>query len=161
MWTVSVLECAGYSVRPVEGKGLGLVARRDFSRGDLVLSETAAIKVKRGSPSSGWSIHQAVQIIRQFKRLSVEQREMVLDLECGHFSDRPQLIRVLNNNCIKIDHNNFGLFILISRMNHSCRPNCLDSEGEEKEVRAVRRIKTGEELCISYLSCGEGTSQNR
>ncbi|TRM58111.1 hypothetical protein BD626DRAFT_411009 [Schizophyllum amplum] len=52
----------------------------------------------------------------------------------------------------------------ISRANHSCRPNAyphFDCELFAIVLRAVRPIKAGEEICISYLSGGVDTYEER
>ena len=66
--------------------------------------------------------------------------------------------------------NNFrnGLSIKISRLNHSCKPNAVNSSAvnsEFNEVWAIRNIKAGQEITISYKE-GDGlfglwTTQNR
>jgi hypothetical protein len=52
------------------------------------------------------------------------------------------------------------IFINISRLNHSCRPNAFASHVVELnsvslQVRACADIKSGEEVCISYLSSSD------
>ena len=66
--------------------------------------------------------------------------------------------------------NNFrnGLSIKTSRLNHSCKPNAVNSyavNSEFNEVRAICNIKAGQEITISYKE-GDGlfglkTTQNR
>ena len=47
-----------------------------------------------------------------------------------------------------------SLSIQISRFNHSCKPNAVNSanavNSEFNEVRAIRNIKAGQEITISY-----------
>ena len=48
-----------------------------------------------------------------------------------------------------------GVFLLASRINHSCWPSCevvWREESEEQEVVAIRDMEEGEELTICYLS---------
>lgn len=48
-----------------------------------------------------------------------------------------------------------GLYELQSKLNHSCDPNveiCFEKGDHTLSVRALRDIKEGEELCISYIS---------
>ena len=49
-----------------------------------------------------------------------------------------------------------GLYITISRMNHSCSPNTecsyLKDKRKSKEVRAIRKINNGEELLGDYMT---------
>ena len=47
-----------------------------------------------------------------------------------------------------------GVGIQASKFNHSCCPNAnsyWNEENDIREIRAVSKIKTGEEICISYI----------
>lgn len=46
-----------------------------------------------------------------------------------------------------------GLFPLVATLNHSCDPNCAIqySDDARAEVRTLRELLEGEELCISYI----------
>ena len=47
-----------------------------------------------------------------------------------------------------------GVYITISRLNHSCRPNAMFCEGSksfESRIRAASKINAGEEITISYV----------
>ena len=47
-----------------------------------------------------------------------------------------------------------GVYIKISRLNHSCRPNAMFCEGSksfESRIRAASKINAGEEITISYV----------
>ena len=75
-------------------------------------------------------------------------------------------IKLENNHlcCYNIDRKTFGVFPRISRINHSCVPNCVDSAGsnkEEKIVVALRKISKGEELSLSYLHTSAGSKAMR
>ena len=96
----------------------------------------------------------------QVSELPVESRSALLELSPRAGSD-DLLLRIVANNGLWISAKKFGVFLAISRINHSCWPNCLDSEGPDKVVRAMRRIRRGEELSLSYLSCNGGTSRMR
>ncbi len=61
----------------------------------------------------------------------------------------------------EFDNNEKAVYINISRINHSCAPNCSLSWKMEdirrKEVRACRQIQKGEEIVTSYISsCHKG-----
>jgi len=78
--------------------------------------------------------------------------------------DRPELLALndpepngpLDMKMVRIHQNNayrHGLFLICSRMNHSCKPvvEMSSNDGSETEVRAVRDISAGEEITVSYL----------
>ena len=93
-----------------------------------------------------------------------DDRESLLQLSTRQDSKQPLVLRIVSNNCFNIDVNTFGVFLNISRINHSCAPNCIDSAGSddnEKSVLALRRISQGEELSLSYLHAPEGSKAMR
>uniref|UniRef100_Q4H2S8 [histone H3]-lysine(4) N-trimethyltransferase n=1 Tax=Ciona intestinalis TaxID=7719 RepID=Q4H2S8_CIOIN len=55
-----------------------------------------------------------------------------------------------------------GIYPGISMLNHDCSPNCVAmNNGPRLEVRALRVIQPGEELCISYIDSLETTEKRR
>merc|ERR1719239_1241737 len=150
------LQQLGLALRPVRGKGLGLVALRDFAKGEVVLSDKALVKVRVGPPCVSWTHQQAVSVFRQVSKLNREERESLFQLSTRQDSKQPLVLRIVSNNCFNIDENTFGVFFNISRINHSCAPNCIDSTGSdegEKRVLALRRIRQGEELSLPSWPC--------
>ena len=104
-------------------------------------------------------------MLRQVVTLTKEEKEQLLQLTAQEKTGS-LLLRIVANNCITIDDTHFGVFLLISRINHSCWPNCLDSsftsEGQRaKEVVLVRDVRKGEEITLSYLTCNMGTAALR
>ena len=143
---------------------MGLVALRDFAKGEVVLSEKALVKVQIGSPSASWTHQQAVSALRQVSKMSREERASLFKLSARQDSKQPLVLRIISNNCFNIDLNTFGVFLNISRINHSCVPNCIDSTGSyehEKRVLALCRIRRGEELSLSYLHAPWGSKAMR
>ena len=51
------------------------------------------------------------------------------------------------------------MYVRVPRINHSCRPNVVWSwvagSYSVKEIRAVRDIRAGEELCANYIDSFE------
>lgn len=57
-----------------------------------------------------------------------------------------------------------GVYCVISMINHSCRPNCIKWSGGQdgrSELQAVRDIRAGEEITISYLEPWEQSRRSR
>ncbi|KAK7032042.1 hypothetical protein VNI00_013410 [Paramarasmius palmivorus] len=87
------------------------------------------------------------------------------DSLCEQFTESPSsqvlALKIIMNHLgyPERSSNYSGTWNLISRLNHSCRPNVgvnWDSPSFSMQVRAGRDIEAGEELCISYLRVGPG-----
>jgi len=136
-----------FLIQAVEGKGLGVVANCDFQPGQLILSETVLI-LSRQEGSDCLTANQARQIFKQVARLNMTQREQMMELHC---MGEKKILNVFRMNCIHVDETYFGLYLTISRVNHACSPNSMDCKGPVKELRAMRHIRKGEEITLSYL----------
>ena len=68
-----------------------------------------------------------------------------------------KVMGIFLTNRIECGVNKSGLYANLSRLNHSCAPNVSWSWVENdrtrmtKQVRVVRKIEEGEEICASYL----------
>ena len=61
---------------------------------------------------------------------------------------------------VSADGDEFGVYKNISRINHSCQPNCVhyqlrnssenDAKSNTEQVRSMKTIEKGEEITISY-----------
>jgi len=128
-------------------KGLGIVAVSDIEPGQLILSETPLILSKQEKTDS-LTVNQARQIFRQVSRLNKIQKKQMMSLCCP---GERKVLNIFKINCIQVDTAYIGLFLIISRINHSCCPNSIDCHGSIKEVRAMKHIKKGEEITLSYI----------
>ena len=141
------------SIEPIPGKGLGVRAQRDFSPGEVIITEEVLIhcsrlhEVEAREPTA----EQARQIYQKFNRLSTVDKFRVLSLFC--FGER-SILNIFSTNSFTITSKYCGLFVNISRFNHACDPNaCYNCNGSlEKDVTALQEIKKGEEITISYIS---------
>ena len=136
-----------FHIQTVEGKGLGAVAGRDIQAGELILSEPALILSKQET-SDTLTANQARQIFKQVAILNKDQREQMMELHC---QGEKKILNIYRLNCIQVDQTYFGLYLKISRVNHSCCPNSVDCSGPVKELRAMKHIRKGEEITMSYI----------
>ncbi|GAA6037178.1 hypothetical protein JCM8097_008773 [Rhodosporidiobolus ruineniae] len=134
-----------YRVAPVPGKGDGLLATRDIAPGEVVLLEQPLFTV--GALRSEESIARLVQ------NLSDQDREAFFSL-----TSRPDIdgqhLAIFENNVIDHGNGEGGLFLLASKINHSCRPNLIRFWAPELgAVRLVasQPVRAGEELTIYYV----------
>lgn len=143
-----------FSVVPVAGKGLGAVANRDISCGELVIGEKP--EVTFNSFEESW----LVSIQEQFDALALDRREMIMSL-CDANVEQPDapktLAGIVTTNSIGSPGDSFDGMVCetISRFNHSCVPNCeqtWDEDTSEERLYASTGIRAGEELCISYVN---------
>ena len=138
------------NVEPVPGKGLGVLAERNFSPGEEIITEAVSLLCSRGAEARGLTAEQARQIYQNYNRLSTVDKFRVKSLYC--MGER-SILNIFSTNSFTITSKFGGLFVRISRINHACDPNaCYNNCGSlEKVVTALREIKKGEEITISYI----------
>ena len=176
-----------YEVKQIEGKGLGFVAIRNISKGSLILKETPQMPRVKGVEAPNPKVPGSIEaqekalknwvekVISLFNEMNPADQEEYMTLHNG-IVDRNSsgMIRIRSeydqkkaDEILKINKiidiyakNNFqnGLSIKTSRLNHSCKPNAVNSanavNSEFNEVRAIRNIKAGQEITISYKEDG-------
>jgi len=138
-----------YKVELVQGKGLGCIALRDIAPGECVLREPAAVKFVDSDPA--W-IANAKQ---QMETLPLAEQELVMSLmDCRDPPKSLAGIIITNNYSLGLGSSSGGLFVELSRFNHSCRPNCeqsWDDAAQEIQVYASEAIQAGEEMCTYFV----------
>ena len=88
-----------------------------------------------------------------------------MDLANCH-DDQNEILGVFKTNAMIISPSESALFPWVCRANHSCVPNCnymWNEELGEQQMFAVRNLKAGTELMVSYLpdSFIEGVEERR
>jgi hypothetical protein len=156
--------------KPSPGKGLGLFAKENIPRGTRVLAEGALLAADDES--------NAKDIVRVFESLSPSQQDTYLDLH-EHAGNRHKLkftselgcewqgIPALHRQVLSIYAANAfskGVFLLGSRMNHSCLPNIIakyNPDTDKRTFHAIRDIDAQEELTVSYSGGLNSTLKQR
>ena len=155
-----------YEARAVDGKGLGLFATRDIHEGERLIAEV---------PLARWLMPKdASQQVRRrsFEQLIAEftpaQRAGFLALSHsthhGDASGGRTMMGTWLTNALPINyedgygndetHDEGAVFAVISRINHSCVPNCHHEWNPalgRETIHAIAPIAAGTELTISYL----------
>lgn len=150
-----------YTLTPIPGKGQGLIAVQDIPKGTRILSEKPLFRIQ--SFGSELTVMEK-EIQRSLNLLSKDDQKAFFALHNSTPGDSYPLIGIVKTNSISLGSGSStgGIFLIISRINHSCRPNTQDtwnsSTGNEI-IHAIRDIKKGEEITISY-NLG-GPSQQR
>ena len=174
-------------LKQIEGKGLGIIAVENISKGTLILKETPQMSHVDALNPNLQENQETLKIwikkvVSLFNEMNLTDQAEYMKLH-SHFENENSfgliseflvLINTMEYDGKNADEileiigifiaNNYenSLCIQISRFNHSCKPNALHSEFNE--VWAVCNIKAGQEITISYKEdglFGLRTTQNR
>ncbi|KAL2260914.1 hypothetical protein VTK26DRAFT_4951 [Humicola hyalothermophila] len=161
-----------YNVRPVPGKGMGVVATAPIRRGELIMANTASYMVDY-AVFNGLSREQYTLLeSHAVDHLPPAHREAILALsplntfnttDTANLNHTDLIDKITATNMFDIDpepsdadqyHSFASLFPHIARLNHDCRPNAeyrFSYPLLAQLVHAARDIQPGEEITISYL----------
>ncbi|KKY31872.1 putative het domain protein [Diaporthe ampelina] len=147
-----------FHVAEVEGKGNGVIANHRLARGDPIMAHTPVLL-----------IHQAFKeepdLDRQHHLLDLALKSLparTADLFMGQMAHNPEEHPVaarLTTNAFRLDlggddGQHYGAFPEVGKTNHDCRPNAayhVDQSTLMHITTAVRPVKAGEEITITYL----------
>lgn len=113
-----------YEIGPIPGYGLGFTATAHISRGDLIISEAPLITIDSSSVDGIMGIESL--IVKSLKSLPKDDQNAYLSLHncCG--AKLSPFLGILKTNSIQlgVHEADAGIFLQISRINHSCvRPH--------------------------------------
>ena len=162
-----------YRLKALPNKGYGLVATRDIQESELIIAEEPLLKVKL-SPEGDlvgkfctdkreFISPALIQVLNELADKDLFKFYSLSDSCSAVLAQDPDLksgfktnYGIIKTNSFSMDFNNqtyLTLFPTISRLNHSCQPNCNHYwSGTVFKVRAMKPVKAGEELTISYMS---------
>ncbi|KAE9962215.1 hypothetical protein BLS_000662 [Venturia inaequalis] len=149
-----------YKYEQVTGKGLGVIANATFARGAKLQSYTPILAFQddmmQFMSRQDRDLMQSIAV----SRLPKASQDIFYSL-MGHAGENPILDRI-KTNAFTVNMGSFqtadffwGVLPETSRFNHDCRPNSayfFNSETLSHHVHAVREIRPGEEITISYLT---------
>jgi len=190
-----------YSVRNVNGKGLGCIANSRIKRGTLIEKEAPVLETewRSGRINEMWNsdssnddrwikwteyhLKYAPEVIEKFIKMEKKQKEEYLKLSNKYKEkldqDHPYIVDLqqFSHNTLQkffpfldlgeidvetalqvyeiFDTNAFhnGVFLKMSRFNHSCIANAeyfWNTTENVREIRSISNIEDGEEITISY-----------
>ena len=152
--------------KDIEGRGKGFISSRKIKAGELICQERAAFVLDTEE------INRQT-VARELSRLGRDKQREFSDLRSK--TGGGEELEVFLNNAINTDSHSdsqqFGLFLKIARINHSCCPNAgrkiqqplretlffLSSvwgsteDSEVLEVRAVQEIPPATEITVDYI----------
>ncbi|KAI8245203.1 SET domain-containing protein 5 [Colletotrichum sp. SAR 10_99] len=145
-----------FRIVEMPGKGLGVVANQHIKRGQRIMAHPPAVVIHR-------RFIDDVDLDNQYRLLDVAVSHLPEDtrkifLEQMGQSGGHKVHDIIHTNSFELrlgirDGHHFGNYPEVSRYNHDCRPNVafyIDSDLRHY-THAVRDIKPGEELTISYV----------
>ncbi|KAF2500040.1 SET domain-containing protein [Lophium mytilinum] len=155
--------CSGpaeiYTMLPTPKKGYGLFATRRIARGTTVILEAPLVVIQPPplTLGQGYEISKMLDSLRaEFAKLSPPNQKRYLALHAHVFPSeegKERLMPILRSNAFNTG-TGLGLFPIVARINHSCRPNAAYFWSERlgrRVVYAGRDIEEGEEISISYI----------
>ncbi|KAI5862087.1 hypothetical protein GGS23DRAFT_104379 [Durotheca rogersii] len=160
MLAMGISETKLYDVKPVSGKGQGVIATSNIPKGTRILLEAPLFKLPETVPDS---IAEAV-VVREVKTLSRCQQREFFSLRNVHRHKCNPFLGIVQTNMLPLtedEYGNGGLFLQASRLNHSCQPNAQHTWNASLgclTVHALNDIEAGDEITISYFS---GVSMER
>jgi len=134
-----------YEIRSSPGKGLGVFATVDIPRGARIMADECLFYIV--GPKAMIS-----EIEAGFDNLTPAQQKDYLALRCPDYPGKSPIIRRWEANCFAMDHDT-GIFLVASRINHSCTPNALfkwNGNIQRETVHAIVDIPAGTEIETSY-----------
>ena len=131
-----------YKFVRIQGKGIGIVAKRDIEIGELILQEQWILS---------WRNNDSLK--SQLNKLSCHEWDALLSLFNAYIEYDDRLQGIVTTNAFYCESDDcLCLFLTSSRFNHSCIPNIQQMfRNQELRIYAACAIKKDEELCLSYL----------
>jgi hypothetical protein len=134
----------------VTGKGKGLVARFNIGKGKRILSEKPFFT----TPNLSLESQMESSIATKLKALSKTEQRDFLSLH-NNFPGKHPFSGIVKTNALPCGSGSVigGVYPTICFINHSCLPNAhnsWNSDAKCETIHAIRFIKAGEEITISY-----------
>lgn len=160
-----------YIIAPVEGYGIGMLARRDLKLGECIIAEKPCFTL--GSNYVSQAIFKDTlkkvednlieSLDESIKNLTDNQRKTFFSLHDKNetLTEGKTPIGIFQTNGLEVGDDPssraIGVFLILSRVNHSCVPNANRAWNDDLKVTtlyAARDIKKGEQIFISYIHSG-------
>jgi SET domain len=152
-----------WKIETIPGKGKGLIATQDITPGTLLLSE-APLLTTEGVTTIDLEVAET-QLKKKLSALPQSSQKAFLALH-NNYEDEKPLSGIVRSNGYPLGPGAEagGVFETISRINHSCRPNVVQSWNpllEKETVYAVRNIPAGTEICTAYHVGGPSSERQQ
>ncbi|KAF7880667.1 uncharacterized protein EAF02_007513 [Botrytis sinoallii] len=155
---IAELGIAPFEIKHIPGKGNGLVARVNISKGTRIICEKPLLK-------AGPMPHDELEafLATKLKAMSRESQRQFLSLH-NNFPGKNPFSGIFKTNALPCGSGSpiGSIYPTVCLINHSCMPNAhnsWDSAKEHETIHAIRSIERGAEITISYDH--GGTSSER
>jgi hypothetical protein len=147
-----------FTLQSIPGQGKGLIATRPITPGTLLLSEPPLFAIPSAATERDLAAH--------LRTLPKDSQRAFLSLHNSRPGAGEPLSNIVRTNAYPLGPGSDigAIFPLIARINHSCRPNAQHAwNGTEVEemVYAVREIREGEQITLSYHAGGPSRERRR
>lgn len=147
-----------FHVAEVQGKGNGVIANHRLSRGDPIMAHTPVLLIHQDFKQESDQDGQKHLLDLALESLP-EQTASLFMGQMAHNPDEHPVAARLTTNAFRLDlgggdGQHYGAFPEVGKTNHDCRPNAayyVDQSTLMHITTAVRPIKAGEEITITYL----------
>lgn len=147
-----------FHVAEVEGKGNGVVANHRLTRGDPIMAHTPVLLIHQAFREEPDQERQHHLLDLALKSLPDHTADLFMG-QMAHNPDEHPVAARLTTNAFRLDvggddGQHYGAFPEVGKTNHDCRPNAayyVDQSTLMHITTAVRPIKAGEEITITYL----------
>lgn len=148
---------APFELKPSPGKGWGAFAKRRISKGATILIDKPLFII--------YKLPQDIteeDVLMAFLRLAPADKEKFLRIGDNGSGPFNNCLAAMAQNTFQVPTQGsnlpaYGMFVLLSRFNHSCAPNSkiptsvTESGRETLAIFAKRDISVGEEITFNYL----------
>ncbi|KAF3318351.1 hypothetical protein TWF173_007769 [Orbilia oligospora] len=149
-----------FKVQTIPSKGRGLIATVNIPTGTRILTESPLFTIPSPPiPSLETSISKTLDSLSKEKQSAYHSLHNNYQSPSSSTSKikTPPLSGIFKTNAIPCGYNSSiaGIYLTICLINHSCIPNTYHNWNENLEqetIHAIRPIKAGEEITISYIS---------
>ncbi|RMZ72708.1 SET domain-containing 5 [Pyrenophora seminiperda CCB06] len=149
---------SGLEVRPIRGKGKGLVTLKPIKKGDTILLESARVIASSHFPTTVTRVQGQTLFNSVLDQLPAADRNDILELDQSLGGSQMEDIMKTNAFACQLADGNVDdaymcLFPSVARINHACKPNAharFVPKLLSMEIKAQRDINAGEEIDISY-----------
>lgn len=147
-----------FHVAEVEGKGNGVVANNPLARGDPIMAHTPVLLIHQAFKEEPDKDRQHHLLDLALQSLPDHTADLFMG-QMAHNPDEHPVAARLTTNAFRLDlggddGQHYGAFPEVGKTNHDCRPNAayyVDQSTLMHITTAVRPIKAGEEITITYL----------